>query len=306
MQSKTKLADVILLVVAFIWGATFVIVQNAISFLEPHSFNSIRFGIAAIFLGAILVISYREQLKAFNLKILVSGILLGFWLFIGYAFQTLGLLYTTSSKAGFITGLSVILVPVFAFLLLKTKLNLQVYLGVIAATIGLYLLTMSGGSSVNIGDLLVLVCAIGFAMQIILTGKYSSNYPTLLLTVIQITCVSILSGICAVLFEEYQKAFEPSIIFQPEVIFALAITSLFATAFAFFAQTHFQKFTTATHTALIFATEPVFAAITAYFWLGETLGINGLVGSLLIFIGMILAELPTKKFKIPLKEKEEV
>ncbi|MCM3588749.1 DMT family transporter [Mesobacillus maritimus] len=295
-------ADISLLFVALIWGATFVVVQNAISFLDPLTFNAVRFTLATGLLGVWLILFERRQLRRISPKLLLAGFFLGFWLFIGYGFQTLGLVYTTSSKAAFITGLSVIMVPLFTILLLRKRLTVNAYIGVAAATVGLYLLTMTDVASLNIGDALVFVCAIGFALQILLTGKYTNLYPTLLLTVVQIATVAILSAISAFLFEDYQQAFNPTILFRSDVIMALIITALFATAFAYLIQTNFQKHTTATRVALIFAMEPVFAAITGFLWAGDRLSYSALTGCLLIFVGMILAELPSK---IPLKKRAE-
>ncbi|WP_102274823.1 DMT family transporter [Cytobacillus massiliigabonensis] len=304
MKKNVLFADGTLLLVAFIWGATFVIVQNAIAFLEPHSFNGLRFLIAAILLCAWLFIFEKDQLKQLNWKIISSGIIIGIWLFIGYAFQTMGLLHTSSSKAGFITGLSVILVPLFSFLLLKNKPGMNAIIGVSVATVGLYLLTMTDRAGLNIGDGLVFICAIGFAMHIIFTGKYSSNFPSLLLTVIQITTVAVLSIASAFFAEDWRQALNPEIIFQGSVVFALVITSVFATALAFFAQTRFQKFTTPTRVALIFAMEPVFAAGTAFLWANERLSFSAIIGCLFIFAGMIFAEVPLKKRQQHLKKKQ--
>jgi drug/metabolite transporter (DMT)-like permease len=296
MKAST-FADLSLLFVALIWGATFVVVQNAISFLEPLAFNAVRFSIAAILLGLWLVIFERHQLQKVDKKLLLSGIMLGFWLFIGYAFQTLGLLYTTSSKAGFITGLSVILVPLLMIGILKQRPGMNSIAGVSAATIGLYLLTMSDVSGLNIGDAFVLICAAGFALHIVFTGKFSNSYPTLLLTAVQILTVAALSAVSSVLFEDWQRVFQPEVIFSADVMVALLVTSILATALAFFIQTNFQKHTTATRVALIFAMEPVFAAITAYFWADERLTYSALAGCALIFAGMIFAELPSGKFE---------
>lgn len=294
-MNKTIFADISLLLVALVWGATFVMVQNAISFLEPFSFNGIRFFIASILLGGWLVIFERKQLKQWNWQLLWSGMIMGLWLFIGYATQTMGLLYTTSSKAGFITGLCVVLVPLFSIFFLKQRPGLNAILGVIIATAGLYLLTMTNSTSLNLGDGLVFLCAIAFAMQIIITGKYSSSYPSLLLTVVQISTVSLLSIISAFFFEDWQQAFQPEVLLNESVLSALIITAVFATAIAFLAQTTFQKYTTATRVALIFAMEPVFAAVTAYFWANERLTLSAVFGCLFIFAGMILAEAPIKK-----------
>jgi drug/metabolite transporter (DMT)-like permease len=296
-------ADISLLFVTFIWGTTFVLVQNAIGLLEPFSFNGIRFLAAAIMLLFLLLIFERKQLLFLNIKMLASGAFIGFWLFLGYATQTIGLLYTTTSKAGFITGLSVIFVPLFSMFLLKQFPSRNAVIGVTIATFGLFLLTMTDVSSLNIGDGFVFICAISFALQIIFTGKFSSKYPTLLLTVIQISTVAILSIISALFFEDWRKSFNPEILLSKDVIIALIITSIFATALAFLIQTNFQKYTTATRVALIFAMEPVFAAIAGYYWAAERLSYSALFGCLLIFAGMIFAELPANKFLILKKNK---
>jgi drug/metabolite transporter (DMT)-like permease len=302
-MKKPIFADISLLFVTFIWGTTFVLVQNAIGLLEPFSFNGIRFLAAAIMLLFLLLIFERKQLLFLNIKMLASGAFIGFWLFLGYATQTIGLLYTTTSKAGFITGLSVIFVPLFSMFLLKQFPSRNAVIGVTIATFGLFLLTMTDVSSLNIGDGFVFICAISFALQIIFTGKFSSKYPTLLLTVIQISTVAILSIISALFFEDWRKSFNPEILLSKDVIIALIITSIFATALAFLIQTNFQKYTTATRVALIFAMEPVFAAIAGYYWAAERLSYSALFGCLLIFAGMIFAELPANKFLILKKNK---
>lgn len=294
-MKKSVLADFSLLLVTFVWGTTFVVVQNAISTLPPLTFNAVRFFFASFFLFLLLFFFYRDQIRALNPRMVFSGVILGVWLFCGYAFQTVGLLYTTSSKAGFITGLSVVLVPLFAMLLLKQRPKWPAICGVVAATIGLYLLTAGDTLSLNKGDILVFLCAISFAMQIILTGKYAPHFPSMGLSLLQITTVSLLSIIGSFFLEDWRKAFDVHLLTEPHVFWALVITAIPATALAFLAQTICQKFTTPTHVALIFSMEPVFAAITAFVYTDEVLGIKALSGCLLIFIGMILAELPPEQ-----------
>ncbi|MDZ5473180.1 DMT family transporter [Bacillus sp. 31A1R] len=294
-MKKTLFADISLLLVTFVWGATFVVVQNAIASLPPHSFNAVRFLLATLLLGGWLILFERKQLSHLNRKLLFSGVIMGVWLFVGYAFQTVGLLYTTSSKAGFITGLCAVMVPLLSIILLKQRPSKNAVIGVVIATVGLYMLTMTDMTALNKGDVLVFFCAIGFAMHIIFTGKYSSKYPSLLLTVIQIATVTICSFMFSLITEDYMTAFSPSVLFRSEVIFALLVTAVFATALAFFAQTNFQKFTTPTRVALIFAMEPVFAAATAYLWINERLSTSALIGCLLILAGMLFAELPMGK-----------
>lgn len=304
MSNRTLFADSSLLLVALVWGATFVIVQNAIDLLPPITFNGVRFLIAALLLGGWLILFERKQLVHFDRRLLFSGVIIGLWLFIGYATQTVGLLYTSSSKAGFITGLSVVLVPLFSFFLLKLRPTRNAIIGVLIATVGLYLLTMTDISALNQGDALIFVCAIAFALQIVYTGKYSSKFPTLLLTVIQISTVAVLSILYSFFFEDWSLAFNSAIILNQSVLVALIITSVFATALAFFAQTNFQKFTTPTRVALIFAMEPVFAAITGYIWADDRLSLSAIIGCLLILAGMIFAEVPTAKLSLKQKKNQ--
>jgi drug/metabolite transporter (DMT)-like permease len=291
-MKRSLIADLSLLFVTLIWGTTFVLVQNAIDFLPPFAFNSIRFSLAAILLLFCLLFFDFKQLKQLNIKLLSSGVFIGFWLFLGYVTQTIGLLYTTTSKAGFITGLSVVLVPLFSIFLLKHYPSKNAVFGIIIATLGLFFLTLTDVSGLNMGDGFILICAISFGMHIIITGKVSNKYPTLLLTVIQISTVALLSTFSSLLFEDWRKSIRLEILVSKDVLAALIVTSVFATAIAFFIQTNFQKYTSATRVALIFAMEPVFAALTGYFWAHEHLSVSAILGCILIFLGMIFAELP--------------
>ncbi|AST91676.1 DMT family transporter [Sutcliffiella cohnii] len=293
-MGKKMTADLSLLFVAFIWGATFVLVQNAIAFLPPLAFNAIRFFMAAVVLLILLIFLHKRNRIVIHKKLLLSGFLLGIWLFLGYGFQTVGLLFTTSSKAGFITGLSVVLVPIICFIWLRQKIRPQASLGVIIATVGLYFLTLLDYSTLNVGDFFVLLCAFSFAGHIVLTSKYAKDHSPLILTTIQILTVSILSLIASLIFEK-PWTINYSVVLKVEVVLALLICALLATALAFFIQTHFQQHTSPTRVALIFAMEPVFAATTAYFWADERLSLMAITGCVFIFLGMILAELPIRK-----------
>ena len=164
---------------------------------------------------------------------------------------------------------------------------------------------MTDSVSLNIGDSLIFICAIGFALQIIYTGKYSSQFPSLYLTIIQVSTVALLSMIGSFFFEDWNLAFQPHVLFDDEVIIALLITSVFATALAFLAQTSVQKFTTSTRVASIFAMEPVFAAITGFIWAQDRLSYSAVLGCLLIFAGMIFAEMPTKNFSFLQKHEKD-
>ncbi|OEH84187.1 hypothetical protein BHU72_12345 [Desulfuribacillus stibiiarsenatis] len=309
MKHKTLIADILLIIVAFIWGATFVIVKNAIDILPPFSFNAIRFFIASVFLLLIMLIFYRKPLKELNGSTWIAGFFIGVFLFAGYAFQTFGLLYTTASKAGFITGLSVVLVPLFAVLFFKEYIRRQFVIGISFAMVGLFLLSVNSNWNIAYGDFLVFLCAIAYALHIITVGKYAPTHNVFSLALIQISVVSLLNFIAAFLFEDLGQTFQMQTLMAPDVYWALLITAIFATALAFLVQTSAQKFTTPTKTALIFSTEPVFAAVTAFWLAGEVLVMREWIGCALILFGMIVAELPSsseKKARVLIKQQNEI
>lgn len=293
MSRPRLLADTGLLFVAFIWGLTFVMVQDAVQDYPVFAFLSARFTFAL--LGLLPILWWRRsylrlsESEAPLRKQLLAGIVMGVFLFAGYSFQTAGLLFTTPAKAGFITGLSVVIVPLLGVILLHERPSRGVVLGIALAMVGLGLLTLSSLNlvvGINPGDILVLFCAFSFAGHIFITGQFAPRMNALVLTVAQIATVAVLSAIAMLLFEQ-PESWPPT--GQP--LFAALFTGLLATALAFGLQTSAQRFTTATHTALIFATEPVFAALASFVLIGELLGPTELLGSALILAGMLAAEL---------------
>ncbi|WP_124727118.1 DMT family transporter [Staphylospora marina] len=296
-MTKRRLADLALTLIAFVWGVTFIMVQDAIQSLPPFLFLTIRFGSSAllIFLYMRLVRVNGDSRENFGRE-LRYGVILGILLFGGYAFQTFSLLYTTSGKSGFLTGVSVALVPIFAYFVTKSRISLQAATGALCALIGLYLLAFADFGSVNIGDVLAFLCSVFFAFQIIYTGQFSGRCSLLHLVGFQLLTVAVLSGVCSLLTEPWKQALRPEILLDPSVWSALLVTSVFATVLAFIAQTHVQKYTSPARVALIFSLEPVFAALADYVWLGVTLTGRALAGCLLIFGGMLLSELPAVRF----------
>lgn len=294
---KEWIAPLALLFVSFIWGATFVVVQNAMSFVDPFTFNGIRFLFAGIILLFVQIIFSQKTSKQELKHSSLAGLMVGFFLFVGYLLQTFGLLYTTSSKAGFLTGLSIVMVPILSFIFLKQKATIFIVLGIAVATTGLYLLTAADSFQLNIGDILVLGCAVAFAAHILINGFFSKKISPLLLSTSQVLAVSIFSSICAFLFEDWEKLFSVSLWTNQSFLFALFLTALFATSIAFFIQTSAQKHTSPTRVAIIFAMEPVFAALTGVLVANEQLSISAIIGCLCIFLGMIFVELPSKTKK---------
>ncbi len=278
---KQLLADLSLLVVVTVWGYTFVAIKNALSGITPFNFIAIRFIIALI----ILLVIFRKRLSGLNRAVVFRGAVVGVFLFFAYAFQTVGLKYTSASNAGFITGFSVVLVPVFSGVILKARPSMESVAGVTCAVVGLFFLSYNGGYSLNKGDILVLFCAVAVAFHILSVGYYTKRTDSILLTIVQVGTVTILSVIFALIFE---KPVMPrgSVVWQ-----AILITSVFATVVAYLVQNIMQRFTSSTHTALIFSGEPVFAGIFGYFLLGERLGGWSVLGCILILAGMVVSEL---------------
>ncbi len=283
------LADWVLVLVTFVWGATFVVVQDAIKDIPVFAFLAIRFLSAGVILlfAALLLKRGRAALRTFSLW--KNGLILGFWLYAGYAFQTLGLMHTTAAKSGLITGLCVALVPIFSIFLLRHKPPRGAFIGVGIATLGLFLLSGIRSGTVNIGDFLTLLCAIAFAIQIVLMAKHAREHDPLTLAAVQILFVGVLSEFSSLFMRESLHLIATSLT-VPTVWIALLICSLLATVIAYFAQAAFQRYTTPTKTALIFSLEPVFAALVAVWYGGESLTLFSIFGGFLIVAGMLTAE----------------
>jgi len=275
-------AEIYLLIIVIIWGSTFALIKGVIDLIPPYTYLTYRFLLAAL----ILILIFWKRMKEINIMILKKGSLIGIFLFLGYALQTVGIKYTTATKAGFITGLSVVLVPIISHFFIKEKVNRNSVIGVIFAFIGLWFLNYNSSFIFNFGDFLVLLCAVSFAMHIISVGLYARKVDYVLLVIVQLTTVFVLSFLMALFFER------PGIhLYYPSgVWWSIILTGIFATALAFYMQNKFQRYSTATKTAIIFSGEPIFAAMFAYLLLGEKVGLIAWIGGLLIIFGMIVSQ----------------
>jgi drug/metabolite transporter (DMT)-like permease len=213
----------------------------------------------------------------------------GLWLCAGYQFQNLGLRLTTPSKSAFLTGICVVLVPVFLAVFWRRRVNGWTLAGVAAAFFGLYLLAVPGGGGglggINLGDVLTLGCAVSFAFQIIVLGRATQKHAFAQIVVVEIATCAVVMLVSAPLLEPVR------IVWSPTVLWALGITSLVSTCTGFVVQGWAQQFTPPTHTALIFSVEPVFAWATSYVLLDERLGLRAAAGAGLILAGVLISEL---------------
>lgn len=278
---KALQADLALLVVTMVWGATFVMVKEAVAVFPVFAFLALRFALAVLTTAPLLLIGQSNPIKSGELA---AGCLVGLFLFAGYSLQTWGLRYTTSARAGFITGLSVVIVPVLSAVVLRRRPERGAIVGVALAVLGLGLLSWQGGLAPSLGDLLILGCAFAFASHIVALGKFAPEMRPLPLTFGQLVAVALLSSLLAGFLET------PLPRLKGHVLGAAAFTGVLATTFAFGVQTAAQRFTSPTHTALIFAMEPVFAALFGFLLAGETLGLREGIGCLCILAGMVISE----------------
>jgi drug/metabolite transporter (DMT)-like permease len=299
--SPSTIAHILLLAVVFIWGATFVLVKDALQDASPLLFNLIRMSLAFI---ALAVVNHR-QLRHINRRALLSGLVVGLFLAAGYQFQTAGLARTTPAKSAFITGLVVVFVPLFTIFPALRPANTPAprwttAIGVLLAFSGLLLLTTPPGTSfqnlfvsIGIGDLLTLGCAIAFAAHLLSIAHTSNRVPTSQLATLQIGVAALVMAITLPL------GGRPHLSVTPRLLIALAVTSLLATAAAFTIQSWSQQHLPPTHTAILLTLEPVFACLTSFLFLHERLGRRSLVGAVLILAGIAFTELLSAAAPLP-------
>ncbi len=290
-MSRSLKAHLLLLAVVFVWGATFVLVKDALSDISPLLFNLLRMALATVCLASL----YGKHLGRLNRRTVLSGALVGLFLAMGYQFQTAGLRLTTPSKSAFITGLVVVIVPLL--LVIPTLRpsgshapGWNAYLGAILAFLGILLLTTPAHSgfdfrSMNFGDLLTLGCSLGFSFHMLALAHFSPRIRFEQLAVLQVGFAALFMAISMPIFEK------PYIHWSLRVVVALAIAAVLATAAAFTIQSWAQQYLPATHTALLLTMEPVFAWITSFLVLGERLGLRSGAGALLILAGIGVTEL---------------
>ncbi|MTI65387.1 MAG: DMT family transporter [Firmicutes bacterium] len=294
---KQLKADLALLFVAVGWGASFILTKTSLTELATYNFLATRFIIAFLLSSAIFI---KEMLKI-DKKTFKNGNILGIILFLSFALQTVGLNYTSASKSAFITGFNVVLVPIMAALMIKSIPKKKTIFSVFLAFIGLGVLTLNGSiTGINIGDLYTLISSIFFALYIIYVGKFTHESKSVPLAVLQMGVVGFLSLITSFVFE---KTVLPT---QSNVWISILILSVLCTSGAYIIQSVAQRYTTPSHTALIYTAEPVFAAIFGYVLSGEVLTTKGKVGAILILSGMIITELDFTKIFIKQKRVAKV
>jgi drug/metabolite transporter (DMT)-like permease len=282
MEKKSRrIAEFVLLGTTIIWGGTFSVVKSGLSDISPMTFVAIRFWIASVVFVAI----FWKKIIQISTPTLIRGCVLGVFLFVGFAGQTIGLSLTTASKSGFITGTLVIFTPLAQLIIERRPPTLGNIIGIIFVTIGLWIFTSPQGSELNTGDLLTLGAAVIWGVYIVCLDLFSKKHDGSQLTFLQVGATAILSTI-VIPFVEI-----PYIHYSVNLLGAFIYTALLATVVTTYAQTRYQKETTPTRAAIIYSLEPIIAAVLAYYFLHESVGSLGVLGGGLIILGLLISEL---------------
>jgi len=283
-QARLLAADASLVGIAVIWGATFPLGKIVLRQVPPFQYLALRFALASVLM---LPFAWRDvvRMRAQDVR---RGLLAGVVLFSGAALQTLGLAHTTAGKAGLITGLNVVIVPLILLVWLRRLPDALTAAGVVAATCGLWLLTWQG-ERFTPGDGLVLGCAVAIAVHLILVGRYAAALPPAGFALLQIAVVAVLAGAAGLVVEPRVT------VISAGVAGAIAFMAVGATLVAYLAQSWAQRIVSPTRTGLLFTVEPVAAVAFGMLWLGETLGLRQSAGAAVILAGVVMGELGRRR-----------
>jgi drug/metabolite transporter (DMT)-like permease len=283
-----------LLLVAMVWGATFVLTANTLESYPVFAFLGWRFLVAVIAFGLLFARPLVASFKNLHMQSFRTALAAGVFISLGYIFQTTGLIPaelggTTPARTAFITGFYVVLVPLGQFLLRRQKPRLGIIMGVVFAVIGLWFLSGLGlGSNGGFwvwGDTMVFICSCAYTIHMLILGRTDETYDTLLITFIQLVMVMLICASMSVITQEHA-----SIPQSVDVWFAIAICGVFASAFAFAIQAWAQQVMAPARVALILVLEPAFGGL--FGWLAAGLVIwQEFIGAVFMIGGMILSEL---------------
>lgn len=276
-------ADLSLIGVTALWGASFPLMSMALKDIPTFSFIAIRYTLSAL----ILAVVFYKNFKNISKLTLKSGFIIGAVLFSGVAFQVAGLIYTTPSKSGFITGLNVIFVPIIIAMLYKKLPDSKTIVGIILSVLGLGIMSINADFSINKGDFLTFIGAILFAVQVLVVDKYTKDVDILVLTCVEVLVVGLMGAVPAAIVEKF------SFTWSLPVVGAILFTAIFSTCIAHSLQNKVQSYIDPTHAAIIYLAEPVFGAIFSMFF-GDKMGMRTVLGGIVIVLGMLVMNIKKK------------
>lgn len=294
-KQKIK-GELCLLIAAFLWGTSFIFQKMGMDHVGPFTFGFFRFTIGALALLPVIFIikkanDHREnprKITPFRNSVLIKGsIYCGIASFAAASFQQIGIIYTTAGKAGFITSLDIVIVPIF-MLILRRKVGSFTWAGVAIAGFGLYLLCITDGFTIQLGDGLVMICAVCYSFQILLIDHYAEKVDPIRLSFMQYILCGLLSGLFMLIFETVAAG---DII---DCAIPILYTAIFEVSIAFTLQIIGQKNTPPAIAAIIMSMEAVFATISGALILGEVMTTKEMVGCVLMLIAFVIIQIPGK------------
>lgn len=295
-NKKVKImASIELLLATVIWGFAFVVVKNSLEFIPPIYMLAFRFTIASIGLG----ILFFKRVKKLNKKDIKAGLVLGIFLYLAYVFQTIGCIYTTAGKNAFLTTIYVVIVPFLYWVISKKRADVYCVFSAFLAIIGIGFLSLNGDMSINIGDVLTLICGFSFAVHIVFINKFSEHHDPIILTFLQIFVAAMLSWMTAPVMD---GGF-PVQISNPDAVGAMLYLGVGSTMIAFLLQSIGQKYIEPSTASLLLSMEAVFGVIFSILFLGEILTTKMIAGCALIFIAIIMSETKFEFIKFPVKKR---
>lgn len=295
-RKKVLYADLGLLLVALLWGGGFLFTKQGLDYLTPLWLMSIRFVGASILMSLV----FYKNLKKIRKKDIKAGSIIGIFLFIAFATQTIGLQYTSISNQAFLTATNVVFVPFIIWILHKKAPDKFAFIGAGLATLGIALITLNEGFSLNAGDMWTLVCAVFFAGHIVSIGHFAKDSDPIALTIVQFIFTGAVSLVFALIFEPMPTAIGPG------GTTAILYMVLGSTLIAFLLQNICQKYTPATHASLILSLESVFGTIIAVIFAGELFNLQMAIGCLTVFVAIIAIETRFEFLGIKKKKLEEL
>lgn len=279
IKNKVLVADMSLILVAFLWGGGFIATKYALETIGPNYINFLRFLIAFI----IMIIVFHKKLGRINKRALGSGFIIGLFLYIGFIIQTIGLQYTTAGKQAFLTGTNVVIVPFLYWIAKSKRPDKYNIIAAIIALFGIGFLSLNETFSINIGDALSLVSAVFFASHIVSIACFAKANDPIVLTIVQFGTVVVLSFLSSIIFEA-----PPS--FTSKSLLGIIYLGIFSTLICFALQNVAQRYTSPEHTAVILCLEAVFGSVLSCIILGEAFTFKMIIGSIAIFLAIVTAE----------------
>lgn len=285
MRSQALRADILMLITAAIWGAAFVAQRLGMDAIGPFLYTGLRFGLGALVLLPLLYLLPRgEHHEPMNRGLLLGGVLMGLALSLGINLQQVGLLFTSVTNSGFITGLYVIIVPLLG-LLLGHRTGMGTWIGALLAVGGMFLLSVGDNFQVARGDWLQLAGAVVWGVHVLLVGFFASRHDPVRLAILQFITCAVISLALALALEDIRL--DAIVSAGPAILYGGVI----AVAIGYTLQVVAQKHAIASHAAIILSLEAVFAAIAGALMLSESLHARGYLGCALMFVGMLVAQL---------------